>query len=197
MLSLQLLFLFRVYIAAVDYEPTLLPELIDKSSLIVHGRIEKTDKYTFSLQLNEVLKGDFPVDSVLVCGQFKDWTCAQRFDKYQTGQEALFFLFKGYDPHYKALGGGNEGEMPIVEDSVYYKSQYLRIDKNPVAFKVYGGQISGYRFLTTDFKKAVRYYRENAESLHEKIKRDKLYHLRKINNPVLDRIIDELREKYH
>lgn len=197
MLILQLLCLFWVYTPNEDYQPTLLPDLIDRSELVVHGTIKKTDKYTCSLQLKEVLKGDFPTDSLLVCDKFKDWTCAQRFDKYEAGQEELFFLFKGYDPYHRAIGGGNEGEMPVVGDSVYYKAQYLRIDKNPVAFKVYGGQISGYRFLTTDFKKAVRYYRENAETINEKVKRDKSYHLRKINNPALDRIIDELREKYH
>lgn len=197
MLLLQLLCLFWVYTPNEDYEPTLLPDLIDRSELVVHGTIKKTRQYTCSLQLKEVLKGDFPTDSLLVCDKFKDWTCAQRFDKYEAGQEELFFLFKGYDPYHRAIGGGNEGEMPVVGDSVYYKAQYLRIDKNPVAFKVYGGQISGYRFLTTDFKKAVRYYRENAETINENVKRDKLYHLRKINNPALDRIIDELREKYH
>ena len=197
MLILQLLCLFWVYTPNEDYEPTLLSDLIDRSELVVHGTIKKTDQYTCSLQLKEVLKGDFPTDSLLVFDKFKDWTCAQRFDKYEAGQEELFFLFKGYDPYHRAIGGGNEGEMPVVGDSVYYKAQYLRIDKNPVAFKVYGGQISGYRFLTTDFKKAVRYYRENAETINEKVKRDKSYHLRKINNPALDRIIDELREKYH
>lgn len=197
MFFFQLLFLFRVYTAAVDYEPLMLRDLIEGSTLIVHGSIEKTDKYTFSLRLTEVVKGDFPVDSALVCSKFKDWTCAQRFDKYEAGQQELFFLFKGYAPHYSALGGGNEGEMPVVGDSVYYKAQYLRIDKNPVAFKVYGGQISGYRFALADFKKAVKYYLENTAAINEKIKQDKFQSLRKINNPVLDRILDELREKYH
>ncbi len=125
-LILILTFLLTIHAAKADYESILLPQLIFQSTLIIRGTIEKVNKFTIEVKIKSTLKG--VVLNNVIISKFADWTCAQRFDKYEIGQEEIFFLTKGTE-FYQILGAGNEGEIPIIGDKAYYKQLYLKIDK--------------------------------------------------------------------
>jgi hypothetical protein len=144
--------------AQADYEPTLLPELIDKSDLIFYGEIVSIQKGSVTVKASEIIKGANPKGSIIV-DKFENWTCANRFAPYRIGQKEFFFLKrKKSTTQYFALGAANEGEMPVTNQKVYYQNQYLSIDKNPQLFKIYGGAVRGYVYDKSKFVEALKFY---------------------------------------
>ena len=180
--------------AQADYEPTLLPELIDGSDLIFYGEIVEMQKGVITAKAVEIIKGVNPKGDVVI-DKFKNWTCANRFAPYRIGQTELFFLKREKAvSHYYALGAANEGEMPVINQKVYYQNQYLRIDKNPRLFKVYGGAICGYVYDKSKFSEALKFYMRfrtdvRADIIHNQARIDTT------KNIVLLRLFAELQEK--
>ena len=148
----------RFFKAQADYDPTLLPELIDKSDLICYGEIVTVQSETITAKAIEVIKGTNPKGTIII-ERFENWTCATRFAPYRIGQKEFFFLKrkKAFN-RYFALGAANEGEMPVAQQKVYYQNQHLSIDKSPPLLKVYGGGVRGYTYDKTEFVKALTFY---------------------------------------
>ena len=144
--------------AQADYEPTLLPELIDSSDLIFYGEIIAIQKGSVTAKAFELIKGINPKGEVVI-DKFKNWTCASRFAPYRIGQKEFFFLKRKKSINrYFALGAANEGEIPVVNQKIYYQYQYLSIDSNPRLFKVYGGAVRGYVYDKSKFAEALKFY---------------------------------------
>ena len=91
------------------------------------------------------------------------------------------------------MGAANEGEMPVVNQKVYYKNQYLSIDKNPQLFKVYGGTVNGYSYDRAEFITAVKFYSSNRSILQNDIAKSQAS-IDTVSNPVLSRILNEFYE---
>ena len=157
-LLLMLAATLRFFEAQADYEPTLLPALIDDSDLIFYGEIVAIQKGSVTAKALEIIKGANPKSGIVI-DKFENWTCASRFAPYRMGQKEFFFLKrkKGLNRFF-ALGAANEGEMPAANQKVYYQTQYLSIDKHPHLFKVYGGGVRGYVYDKSQFVEAVRFY---------------------------------------
>ena len=154
-LSLLFFLALRAANAFADYEPTLLPELIKKSDLIIEGEILSVYGKYVSFKPITILKRHSTVPIIKV-DKFVDWTCAHRFDSYKPRQkEFLFLKFNKMSGHYYPLGAENEGEMPAIGNFIYYKDQYLAIDTAVSSFKVYGGVVRGYKYDRHQFIKAV------------------------------------------
>lgn len=179
--------------AQADYDPTLLPELIDKSDLIIYGEIVTIQKANVTVKAFETIKGAKPKGN-LVIDKFENWTCANRFAPYRIGQKEYFFLKRKKSVNqYFALGAANEGEMPVANQKVYYKYQYLSIDKNPPLFKVYGGAVRGYTYDKSKFVDALKFYMKYRTD----IKTDIIHNKARIDttkNIALLRIFAELQE---
>ena len=144
--------------AQADYNPTLLPELIDKSDLICYGEIVTVQSGTITAKAIEVIKGTNPKGTISI-DKFENWTCATRFAPYRIGQKEFFFLKKQKPANqYFALGAGNEGEMPVAYQRVYYQNQRLSIDKSPPLLNVYGGGVRGYAYDKSEFVTALKFY---------------------------------------
>lgn len=189
---LLLTFIFTIYTARADYEPTLLPELIVKSTLVIRGTIRKVTPSYIMVAVQSVCKGKI-TDSLVTIEKFKNWTCAQRFGAYATGQEELFFL-DNVNGNYKISGAGNEGEIPVVNGQAYYKQLYLSIDQNATEHPVYNGSITGFTYKLTDFEQAITYYEKHSDAIRDAVKTNPAYNLKHMKNAVLNRIIAELKQ---
>lgn len=89
--------------------------------------------------------------------KFEDWTCASRFTSYKSRQKEFLFVKKNKATgHYYPLGAGNEGEVPIIDNFVYYRGQYLAIDTATKVYNVYSGIVRGYRYKKSEFIQAIR-----------------------------------------
>lgn len=178
--------------AQADYEPTLLPELIDSSDLIFYGEIVAIREGSVIAKTLEVIKGANP-RSRIVIDKFENWTCATRFAQYRIGQKEFFFLKRkrGINRFF-ALVAANEGEMPVVNQNVYYQSQYLSIDEHPHLSKVYGGGVHGYIYDKSKFIAAVKFYMGH----HSDIRTNIIHNQARIDttqNIILLRIFAELQ----
>lgn len=139
--------------ARADYDPTLLPNLLNEASLIVEGQIVEIGKNTFKIKPIEVFKGR--ATKIIEIERFENWTCSSRFATYQLNQKAFYFL-KRDKKNYYALGAANEGEVPIYHGFAYYPTAYLSIDSKPVLFKVYTGGVRGYKYTEKAFVVAIK-----------------------------------------
>lgn len=109
------IFITTSHIGLAKYRPLKLYEMIIKAEKIVYGTITKLDSTHFTLQIEGSLTSDA---GVIRIARFEDWTCAQRWTKYEVGQRLLLFLTT-VDGELVSMSGGNEGELPIIEDSVF------------------------------------------------------------------------------
>jgi hypothetical protein len=168
-LFLMLAVTLSFFNAQADYDPTLLPALIDDSDLIIYGEIIGVRKQDVIVNALEIVKGTAPKGGVII-KRFENWTCASRFAPYKNGQKEFYFLKKQKGvARYFVLGAANEGEMPVVSQKVYYKYQYLSIDKNPQLFAVYGGAVRGYIYDKTKFVEALNFYLRHRSNIQNGI----------------------------
>ncbi|MBJ6109339.1 hypothetical protein JAO73_09965 [Hymenobacter sp. BT523] len=183
---------FWHFTAYADYEPTLLAELVDKADLIMYGELTTLHSTTVLAKPLRVLKGNFAIGSITI-EKFKNWTCASRYAVYQPGQRAVFFLkSSGAHNRFLVLGAANEGEMPVVNNKVYYSQQYLPIDKSPRSFKVPGGVVNGYVYDIGVFQQAVGFYLGNRPRVLNLIGQNQ-NRVDTMSNPVLLRLVQENR----
>jgi len=92
---------------APEYRRLRLHEVAVLADRVVVGRIEHLQDATYDLAVEQTLVGA-PQASLRIV-QFGNWTCAARYAPYAVGQRVLLFL-RGD----RALGAGDEGEMPMV-----------------------------------------------------------------------------------
>lgn len=126
--------------------------MILQADLIVYGKIDSLTDHTFYLK-NTKFVGCDTVKKELEVIQFKNWTCAARWVKYEKGQE-VFLLLQKDQSKWRIMGAGDEGEMPIENDSVNVKWTSLSsgeyLDKADVLV-LSSGKLYGKRFDLTTF----------------------------------------------
>lgn len=141
-----------------DYEPTPLPELIIKSDLIVEGEIVGLDSLTFTLKVNDCIKGDSTATRIQV-EKFEDWTCANRITPYEKGQKEIVFLIQSRKTQkWKLMGATDEGELLIQNDSITYEDIYWEAKTGYSELHYFGHTIRGWRYSLAEFKRAVLFY---------------------------------------
>ncbi|HEX6881801.1 MAG TPA: VCBS repeat-containing protein [Planctomycetota bacterium] len=106
-MSIALLLTLGVLHGAPEYRRLRLHEVAVLADRVVVGRIEHLQDTTYDLLVEQTLVGT-PQASLRIV-QFGDWTCAGRYAPYAVGQRVLLFLKEE-----RALGAGDEGEMPMV-----------------------------------------------------------------------------------
>ena len=106
------------------YTLTDLTSLIEKSDIIIYGEIYQIGTLNIKILVHEQLKGGNVTDT-LQFRKFINWSCANRYAKYEIGQEAIFFLRIHDDNRIYGMGAGNEGEI-LVKDSITYFQEYER-----------------------------------------------------------------------
>lgn len=183
-------FLIFTSISNAKYDPLLVSQLIDKSTIIGVGEIKSIENRNVLVLFSDVIKGKL-TNRTLKIEKFENWTCASRWTNYKKGQKIMFFLTMSKEGIYKILGSGNEGELPIAKEKIYYKSLYGGLDKTSTKFVVYGSDLYGYSFNFLDVKNGILEYISNRLTYH-KIAKQKNNEKQKIKNPFLKKLVSEL-----
>ncbi len=107
---------------------------------VVAGTITKVEDSIFELRVDDAIAGDLKTGAILKVRQFQDWSCAQRWSKYDADQKVLLFLNHIAADELWVIGGGaDEGESPIVRDEVYANfpapGNYVTHGKKQYSFK--------------------------------------------------------------
>jgi hypothetical protein len=94
------------------------------------GTIVKLDKSYFYLKVEGYILDKLEFDTLKI-QRFADWPCGRRFYEYQIGQKELVFFRKSNyvigDFELLGYGGGDEFELPIKDDSIYYSCAFNRL----------------------------------------------------------------------
>ncbi|MFT5964043.1 MAG: hypothetical protein ACI9L6_000768 [Flavobacterium sp.] len=183
-------FLIFTSISYAKYDPLLVSQLIDKSTIIGVGEIKSIENRNVLVLFSDVIKGKL-TNRTLKIEKFENWTCASRWTNYKKGQKIMFFLTMSKEGIFKILGSGNEGELPIAKEKIYYKSLYGGLDKTSTKFVVYGSDLYGYSFNFLDVKNGILEYISNRLTYH-KIAKQKNNEKQKIKNPFLKKLVSEL-----
>ncbi len=152
-LFLTLLF-FCTFAAKADYSTIYLPELINRSDIIVYGTVVHVGEKFFTIKIEGIVKGDYK-DSTIIVRKFEEWTCGFRFQEYKVGQREFAFIYKGINGGYGTPGLGNEGEVPIFNNKVYYGFQIVDLP-NLKEYLVYGYKMRAIEYTINDFIKVIK-----------------------------------------
>lgn len=115
----------------------------------------------FTIRVNEVVAGELHEQTLEIL-EFTDWVCARRYAPYEKGQRALFHLARArgkkgqlIDSPPRTLGGGNDGECPIIGDTILHQANGwddLVHDDQPA----FGHKFRGVVFTKADYVAAIR-----------------------------------------
>ena len=120
-------FLLTSFSSRADYDPLLLYEMIIKAEKIVYGTIVDVDSNHFTLKIEGSLTSDA---GTLKIARFQNWVCASRWTEYEVGQR-LFLFLTTWNGELMSMSGGNEGELPIVNNTVYIHGFSIPIPPPP------------------------------------------------------------------
>ena len=142
-----------------SYDRYKLFELFVAADAVVVGTIEEVDCKEFGLRIELPVRGDFDDDLIRV-RRFQDWTCAGRWTPYEAGQHVLLFLHEPrFGEPWVILGGGGEGEMPLVGDNVIVRGFRIRgAPEGP--HRVQSAEVHGAQVPLKELAQAVRSFRQ-------------------------------------
>lgn len=166
--ALTILLLFSSNLL-LDYSPLSIKQLIEQAEIIGKCEIIAVEDKTFTVKFLDVIKGEKP--KKLKINKFRNWTCASRAIDYKVGLTELIFLSKEKDG-WEALGAGNEGEILMNKNAVYYM-QYIPLAKPNDYFEIEQKKLRGIIFEYADVKDAINYYIENSNIINKLNKEDR------------------------
>lgn len=184
-------FLLSSIICNADFKPLILPQLIVKADLIIHARITDVLEEKFEVNIKEVFKGK-SLSRNLTINKFKDWACATRWTTYEIGQEELIFLIRDeISGDWEIIGAGNEGEMPIADGFLYYKSHFRnRYFTSERILLMSSNKIYGTKYKMKEVINGIKLYLSEIENLR-KMMEDKSIIDFCPPNSFFQRIVDE------
>lgn len=145
-------------------------EMIIKAEKIVYGTIVEVDSLFFTFHIEGSLTGD---TGLLKVRRFKDWTCATRWTEYKVDQK-LFLFLRTWKGNLTSMSAGNEGELPILNESVFIHGYTIPIApppqpptkeiKSSIFFKpnqieIYGAMYYGIEWSLSNFIETTAFIR--------------------------------------
>ena len=125
-----IVFSFCITTARADYGLSLC-QMIQKADYGALGTIIKVDKNYFYLKVDKYVLSNLETDTLPIV-KFENWPCAKRYAEYKVGQkEIVFFRKSNYvidDYELVGYGGGDEYELPILNDTIKYQSEYGKLE---------------------------------------------------------------------
>jgi hypothetical protein len=192
-ITLSIFFLCVGY--TIEYNVIHLPYLIKKSKIIAHVKITNLYDTHFEAIVVENIKSAPESDTIKI-KYFKNWNCARRWTSYKVGQEQIVFLNNSYN--WTILGWGDEGEMPVFNGEVYYKSPFfVKTDcfKNEQNIKLQDSGIYGTKYDLNEVIAGVKIYLNDYVKTDEELNiifQDGAIINYYPDNPFLKRAINEL-----
>lgn len=152
--------------------PTSVSEMIEESGLIFHGKIIKIIGHNIEVTIIKKVKGEFFKKKIKI-RKFQDWLCGSRYLPYKVGQQELFFLQKNKKENiWRIMGGGDEGEIPIINNVLYFNSAFSFCSQ-PTDTGVHqlksGEKIYGFTFDLKEAKKGISLYLQMEKEINAKI----------------------------
>jgi len=146
--------------AQASYITPSLNQLILKADQILYGEIICVDDAVIEVSVCESVYSSLKTITIT---KFKEWNCGKRWMEYEVGDTSLFFL-TCRNGRYQAMGGGNEGELPIHSANIYvhasslssieFLDQFERSDI-PMKNNGYNNPYNGYVMDLVDFWNAT------------------------------------------
>lgn len=192
---LLLIFGLSVSVCQAKYEPLPLARLLDDSHLIGQGQIVQVKPDYILVQFSEFLKGNHK-DKLLKIKRFEDWVCAERWTPYQVGQQELLFVRITQNKELQLMGAGNEGEMPLEAQKLYYKSLEAYMDPRAKTYRLKGGKLNGYCFDLAEVKAGIRAYLSDRKQFHDR-GRQKTFSYKTLKSAFLQELVFELRTRVY
>ena len=145
--------------AWVAYDRYKLFELAPCADFVVAGEITAVHADTFDLRVDQHIVGVL-AKPVITVRRFVDWTCAGRWTDYCEGQRIVAFLHapgkeRGTRGVFAILGGGGEGEMPLVDDDVIVRGYRMHYHP-PRKHDVEDEEVWGSRVPLSEFVSAIQ-----------------------------------------
>lgn len=166
-----IIFIFSSYSTRADLDPTSVSEMIEKSDLIFHGKITKILDEVIEVTIIKNVKGKFLKKKIKI-KKFQNWLCGFRYQPYEIGQQELFFLQKNKKKNFwQIMGGGDEGEIPIINNVLYFKSAFYYCSQ-PNAIGILklknGEKLQGVPFDLKEAKKGISLYLQKEKEIKAK-----------------------------
>ncbi len=126
---------------AVSQTNLLYGMLIEKSDLIVHGKILKVTDSTYEFQVHNIIKGKSLKE--ITVSIWEEWICDIRSLPLESNAELVLFLTKNGNNVYDVLNGSN-GELFVDDNSVI-----THFDNNPITVDL---MIKGIQLFSKHFE---------------------------------------------
>ncbi|MCY3002528.1 MAG: integrin alpha [Planctomycetota bacterium] len=148
--------------SSVGYTRYKLHELVLGADAIALGRIVALDEHKFEVVITRQISGVTLADRVVMY-RFVNWTCARRWAPYAIDQELVLFLRRSYNgKHWRRLGAGCEGEMPLLGSEVGLSGFF--VNDVPLEQVAIGTRdVSLQRVPLADLEAGIRFLREHFE----------------------------------
>lgn len=148
---------------APSYTRQLLWQLAAYADVVAAGEIVAVDAETFEFRVDDAVLGT-QAGARLRVRRFENWTCHGRWAPYAEGQRLLVFLRESEkEPgRLRAIGGGNEGEMPllggdvVVENTHGYRVRGFALERHAA----FGEDMRGTRVPYDELRAAALGFRE-------------------------------------
>jgi len=146
------------------YHPSSLPDLIEKSNIIVYGRIISVDKFDFTISIIKKVKFNRKADNLKIRKSGFNYSNS-RYSDYIVGQEAIYFLRIEEDKELTVMGGRYAGELIVKENTSYIED----FDYNKLETKSYNFLPSYKKYITIDIGtviEGINIYLRNLEVIN-------------------------------
>ncbi|WP_196888210.1 hypothetical protein [Aureivirga sp. CE67] len=149
-------------------------QLIFAADEIVYGEIIEMNETTYLLKIEENLTSD---KEFIIVRKYEDFPCRGRWSEYELNQK-LFLFLECIEDEYFDLFDANQGELPIVGESVYLdgfilpadhsklKYQDIKEEEHEIFFdkkhyEVYGREYWGLKHNLKSFVQEVKFIKNN------------------------------------
>lgn len=167
LLALTVLALGSPSVAFADYSPPPLYAMAARSELAAVGTVKAVGEKTYTLALEEVWSGPHAAGATVEIERYQNWTCSFRWAPYRVGERLVVFADAIKDPAkaralapkhtgplYRTLSAGSEGEMAVIDGSVWVSGYVLGSLKHAKS-EVPGGTVYGVKVPLGTVRDAV------------------------------------------
>ncbi len=151
--------------ALAKYRPYAFFEMLLLAESIVAGTILKVHRKHIVFAVQETFLGPTTSRDTIKIQKFRNWTCASRWAPYHQGQTLVMVTRKDSESGMlKAIGSGNEGELPWVGAKVYARHlDHFNVANADVEHRIFGRDFYGTEVPEADLFAALRGYRSHFE----------------------------------
>lgn len=124
---------------------------------------------TFKILALKKIKCFLKSDTIII-QKYIDWTCASRYQKYQLGQEAIYFLEINSKNKLETMGAANEGELVVKSDTAYVYSH----DSRTFESNIYPFISDFQKYIKASLKttiSGIKLYLDNLDGINREIYR--------------------------